>query len=390
MRSAFHSFFIASLCVFMAGLAPQVGSAETEAFVRTIMPGDRLRIEVEEQPDLNRVYAVAGDGTIDIELLGRTRIADLTASQAADLIESRLEEGFFRQATVTLEVAEFVEGNVMISGAVSSPGTISFSGDTIMTLTEAILSRGGLTRSAAGTEVKIVRWKPGGTLEREIITVDVQSMLEDLDFTQDQYLRPRDLIVVPSLGASAERANEFLALGEFGSTGFHPWSSNLDMIRAVTRAGGINRQGILNAARVLRENEDTGQYEAIPVDLSLLFGAADMSMNIPVQPGDIIFIPSSEQATRGTVYMLGEVSRQGAVSLPMGQEATLAKTILGTGGFGQFANERNVELIRTGPDGVKQTMTVNVGRILRTGTFEDDVPLQDGDVVIVRERLLTF
>ena len=390
MRDPFYSVNIAFICLVLCCVAALAQATEPQPFVRTIMPGDRLRIEVAEQPDLNRVYAVAGDGTIDIELLGRTRIADLTASEAADLIESRLEEGFFRRATVTVEVAEFVDGNVMITGAIANPGTISFSGDTIMTLTEAILSRGGLTRRAAGTEVKIVRWKPGGTLEREIIQVDVQSMLEDLDFTRDQYLRPRDLVVVPHLGEGAERANEFLALGEFGSTGFHPWSVNLDMIRAVTRAGGINRQGILTAARVLRHNEDTGQYEAIPVDLSLLFGAADMSMNIPVQPGDIIFIPSSEQATRGTIYLLGEVSSQGAVSLPMGQEATLAKTILGTGGFGRFANERNVELIRTGPDGVKQTMSVNVGRILRTGTFEEDVPLQDGDVIIVRERLFTL
>lgn len=354
------------------------------------MPGDRIRVSVAEQADLDRVYAVAGDGTIDIDLLGRVRVADLTAEGAAEFIEGRLEEGFFRNATVKVEVAEFVEGNVMITGAIASPGTISFTGDQIMTLTEAIISRGGLSRSAAGTEVKIVRWKPGGAMEREVITIDVQSMLEDLDFTGDQYLRPRDLIVVPSLGAGADRQNEFLTLGEFGNPGFHPWSPNLDMIRAVTRAGGISRAGVLTAARVLRQDPDTGQYTAIPVDLSLLFGAADMSMNIPVRAGDIIFVPSSEQATRGTVYFLGEVASPGAVSLPMNQEATLAKTILGTGGFGRFANESRVRILRTAPDGSKQTLHVDVGRILKTGAFEDDVPLLDGDVIIVQERMLTF
>jgi protein involved in polysaccharide export with SLBB domain len=359
-------------------------------FVRTIMPGDRLRITVEEQPDLNRVYAVAGDGTIDVGLLGRTRIADMTAAGAADYIEGRLEEGFFRQATVQVEVAEFVEGNIMITGAIAEPGTISFSGDQIMTVSEAIISRGGLSRNAAGTEVKIIRWKPGGTMEREILTVDVQSMLEDFDFTQDQYLRPRDLIVVPSLGEGAARANEFLALGEFGSSGFHPWSPNLDMVRAVTRAGGISREGILTAARILRQDPETGTFNAIPIDLSLLFGAADMSMNVPVMAGDIIFVPSSQQATRGTVYMLGEVAQVGAVSLPMNQEATLAKTILSSGGFARFANEGRVQVLRTDPDGTKQTLQVDVGRILKTGAFEDDVPLMDGDVIIVPERLLTF
>ena len=389
MKPLIRHYMAFSLLLLAAG-SPVAAVQEELGFVRTIMPGDRLRIEVAEQPDLNRVYAVAGDGTIDIDLLGRTRIADLTAAEAADLLEGRLEEGFFRQANVSVAVAEFVEGNIMITGAVPNPGSITFSGDQIMTLSEAIISRGGLMRRAAGTEVKIIRWKPGGTMEREIITVDVQSMLEDLDFSGDQYLRPRDLIVVPSLGDGAERANEYLALGEFGSGGFHPWSPNLDMIRAVTRAGGITREGILAAARVLRQDEETGQYSAIPVDLSLLFGAADMSMNIPVRPGDIIFVPSAQQATRGTVYLLGEVANRGAVSLPMNQEATLAKTILAAGGFERFANEGRVRIQRTGPDGTKQTLQVDVGRILKTGAFEDDVPLLDGDVVIVPERLLSF
>ena len=384
------SVIYSNLLVLLLAAMVLDSSAEGTAFVRTIMPGDRIRMTVAEQPDLDRVYAVAGDGTIDVELLGRTRIADLTSAEAADLVESRLEEGFFRKATVTIEVADFVEGNVIMTGAISSPGSMAFSSDQIMTLTEAILSRGGLTRRAAGTEVKIVRWKPGGSMEREIITVDVQSMLEDLDFTGDQYLRPRDLVVVPSLGEGADRMNEYLTLGEFGSPGFHPWSPNLDMIRAVTRAGGISREGILTAARVLRQDPDTGQYSAIPVDLSLLFGAADMSMNIPVRAGDILFVPSARQATRGTIYLLGEVASQGAVSLPMNQEATLAKTILGSGGFARFANESRVRILRTGPDGNKQTLHVDVGRILKTGAFEDDVPLLDGDVVIVPERILTF
>jgi polysaccharide export outer membrane protein len=371
-------------------LTAQAIVADLPAFVRPIMPGDRLRIAVAEQPTLDRIYAVAGDGSIDMDLLGRTVVGEMTASEAADLIERRLEEGFFRTATVTVDVAEFVEGNVMITGAIATPGTINFSGDQIMTLTEAIISRGGLNRNAAGTEVKIVRWKPGGAMEREIITVDVQTMLETLDFSPDQYLRPRDMIVVPSLGEGGRRSNEFLALGEFGEPGFHPWNDGLDMIRAVTRAGGVAREGILGAARVLRLDENTGRYAAIPIDLSQLFGAADMSMNIPVLAGDILFVPSSEQATRGVVYLLGEVARPGAVGLPMNQETTVAKTILNAGGLGRFANDARVRILRTGPDGSKQTLNVNVGRILKTGSFEEDVPLMDGDVVIVPERMLTF
>lgn len=358
--------------------------------IRRIMPGDRLRIAVEEQPDLNRVYAVAGDGTIDFGFLGRIHIAERTAIEASEHIETLLQTGYFRKATVTVDVADFVEGAIHIVGAVQSPGSISFRGDEILTLMEAITMKGGLSRNAAGNEVKILRWKPGGSMEREVITVDVQTMFEDLDFSNDQYLRPRDMIYVPRMGeGDREGMREYLALGEFNNPGFHPHSAGMDMIRAITRAGGISRQGQMTAARILRATE-AGNYEAIPVDLSLLFSAADMSMNLPIQPGDILFVPSSQHAARGQVYFLGEVERPGAIPLPPERSATLARMILANGGFTRFANQGRVRIMRDAPDGSKQTLTVNVGRILKTGAFEEDVPLQDGDVVIVSESLIAF
>jgi hypothetical protein len=50
-------------------------------------------------------------------------------------------------------------------------------------------------------------------MERQSIEVNVQAMLDTMDFSKDQYLRPRDIIVVPSRGEEEGR-NEFLALGE--------------------------------------------------------------------------------------------------------------------------------------------------------------------------------
>jgi len=99
-------------------------------------------------------------------------------------------------------------------------------------------------------------------------------------------------------------------------------------------------------------------------------------------------VPSAEHASRGEVFLLGEVARPGAISLPLDQDVTLAKLILSTGGMGRFANESRVRVLRRAPDGSKQTLVVDVGSILRTGAFENDVPLRDGDVVIVSEKIL--
>lgn len=378
------------LCLILtagsAGMARAESPASDTGRTRTIMAGDRLRITVHEAPEMSRVYAVAGDGTVDLDLIGRVTVEGMDTETASQAVEEKLQKSYFKKASVTVEVSEFVEGSILILGAVTSPGAIPFKGDTLLTLVEAISMCGGLLPTAAGNEVRIVRWKPGGGMERQILTVDFKTMLDNLDFARDQFLRPRDIIFVPTLG-EGRGAGEFLALGEFASPGFHPHEEGLDMIRAVARAGGVSREGKMDAARILRP-DSKGQYRVIPVDLQRLFGAADMQMNVPVQPGDILFVPSAQQSAGGKIYLLGEVASPGIMGLPMDRESTLARTLLTAGGLSKFANGSKVRIQRQAPDGTRQTLYVDVERILKTGAFEDDVPLKDEDVIIVPERVL--
>lgn len=354
---------------------------------RPVMAGDRLRIIVLEDDTLTRAYAVAGDGTIDFGYFGRIQVDSETPEAVAIKLRNLLERSHYKKATVSVEVETFVEGSVLMTGALNNPGALDFKGDQILTLMEAIAMSGGLHPNADAKNVRILRWRPGGGLEREIITVDVKSMVDSLDFGKDQFLRPRDMVFVPLMGGSGESA-EFLALGEFGKTGFHPHQPGLDMIRAVALAGGISREANMAAVRLLRPDGPGGQYRAIPVDLSRLFGSADMQMNIPVLPGDILFAPSASQASGGSIYLLGEVERPGIYPLPLQGEATLARTLLMNGGLGKYANPARVRIQRKGPDGRRESIEMDVGRMLKTGSFEDDIPLRDEDVIIVPERML--
>ena len=354
------------------------------AIGRRILAGDRLNISVREQPDMSKVYAVAGDGSIDFGFAGRVVIAELTSDEAARKLESVLEEKYFKEAHVAISIANFVEGDVLVTGAVRTPGNLAFRGDSILTLMEAISRSGGLAENAAGDRVRILRWVPGGSMERQSIEVDVQGMLDTMDFSKDQYLRPRDIIVVPSRGEEEGR-NEYLALGEVNEPGFHPYTEGLDVIKAVTQVGGLGEFADWSGARILRP-KPSGEYAIVPLDVSRLFSAADMSMNLPLQKGDIFFVPSVRNLVRAQVYLLGEVNKPGAVALTAGPGATVARLILDQEGLTQFANPSKVQIQRTAPDGSKKTMLVDVGRILKEGTFEEDVPLQDGDVVIVPEK----
>jgi polysaccharide biosynthesis/export protein len=396
MRADKHrmGLWYAAVCaLFMAcGLSAVPAPAQAVKSVasdRKVIAGDRLRISVAEDSDLSRVYTVAGDGTIDFGFIGRVTVGENTVAAIGEMLKKTLEESYFKEASVKVEIAEYVEGAILVMGAVRVPGPIAFRGDQMITLLDAILQCGGLAGNAAGTEVRILRLVPGGGMQRQTLKVNVQDMFERLDFTGDQYLRPRDIVYVPDLGGGKEGAAEFLALGDLGSPGFHPYTPGLDIIRAIMRAGGVLRGASWESARILRPDK-SGQYSIIPINLSRLFGAADMTVNIPVLAGDILFLPSAGQATRGQVYLVGEVAKPGFASLPISEDVTLAKMILGAGGFTKFANDSKVKILRKAPDGSRQTLYVDVGRILKLGLFEEDVPLEDGDVIIVSETILGF
>ena len=385
-RGSVWGWPVVGLLLLLGGLPLAGFGAELDNRERPIMAGDRLRITVVQAPDMNRLYPVAGDGTLDLGLLGRVEVEGLTPQEAAQHIQDKLQSRYFKKATVSVEVAEFVEGALLILGAVANPGEMPFKGDEIGTLMEVIGRSGGLLPNADGKNVRILRWKRGGGMEREVINVDVKAMLDNLDFTKDQFLRPRDIILVPSLGAG-EGSGEFLALGQFSEGGFHPHTDGMDVIRAVAKAGGLTVNAKMDAGRLLRP-DGSGNYRVMPLDLSRLFGQADMTMNMPILPGDILFVPTAEQSSGGKVYLLGEVNAPGMLTIPLDRETTLARTLLTGGGFTKFANTARVKVQRTGPDGNRQTMEVDVGRILKTGNFDEDVPLRNEDVIIVPERLI--
>ncbi|HMP71805.1 MAG TPA: SLBB domain-containing protein [Kiritimatiellia bacterium] len=382
-----HKLIAWALLLIATGLNPLEGYAADDPH-RAIMANDRLRISISEAPSLDGIYPVAGDGTMDIPAVGRVLVEGLSLEDAAREIATLLEARHFRRATVSLEISEYVEGALMVLGAVRNPGLVPIRGDQLITLMEAITIVGGLSDRAASDQVRILRWKPGGRMERETILVNMKEMFDRLDFSRDQYLRPRDIIYVPRRSGQ-DGSDEFLALGEVGNPGFHPYSEGMNIVRAVVAAGGLSREARMDAARILRPSRD-GDYDLLTIDLGRIFGEADMRANIPVFPGDILFVPSSGAVLGGRVYFMGQVERPGALTLPSSGEATLARTIFTQVGFTRFANRGNVKLIRRGPDGSRQELTFDVGRILDSGDFSGDIPLQDEDVIMVSERLFGF
>lgn len=79
-------------------------------------------------------------------------------------------------------------------------------------------------------------------------------------------------------------------------------------------------------------------------------------------------------------YVLGEVKAPGAY--PMMGTVTVLTAITQAGGFTDYAAEKSVSVIRT-VGNEKETIRVNVDKIIKEGDTSYDVTLQPGDVVNV-------
>jgi len=88
------------------------------------------------------------------------------------------------------------------------------------------------------------------------------------------------------------------------------------------------------------------------------------------------------------VKVLGSVDKAGAVEIPSDKPLKLLDAIALAGGFTRLADRRHVTLTRTNEDGKPVTSEINADDILQSKNSTDNLPLKEGDVIYVPERIL--
>ena len=106
---------------------------------------------------------------------------------------------------------------------------------------------------------------------------------------------------------------------------------------------------------------------------------------------DVVYVYSAREASveaeRPThILVLGEVNRRGIYRFEPAAPATMLHLILRMDGFPDFADTSAIRVIRRGPEGRSYEFTVDAREILREGDPDKDVPLENGDRVIVPAR----
>jgi polysaccharide export outer membrane protein len=134
-------------------------------------------------------YTLDEEGCIELPLIGKTELKNLTVDQAKDKMQTELDK-FVNQTTLIVKLSNF---NLTVLGEVTRPGMYKVYQSQI-NLFEAMSLAGNMTNFAKKSDVKIIRQTDHGS---EIITVDMGQA--DILSSPYYYLKPNDIVYVEPL-----------------------------------------------------------------------------------------------------------------------------------------------------------------------------------------------
>lgn len=169
-------------------------------------------------------------------------------------------------------------------------------------------------------------------------------------------------------------------LGAVSQPGRYELLGRQTLLHMIAQAGGMTNEAG-GEIIVVREKED-GTSKSLRISIDDLILKGDSSLNIPLEPGDIVNIPIDMVVH---IYVFGQVNSPGAIEVKKSNLPTLIQAIAQAGGFSDRAAKGRVVIKRKNEEGAEEEIKVNVKAVMR-GTKED-IQLKENDIVFVPETI---
>jgi protein involved in polysaccharide export with SLBB domain len=166
---------------------------------------------------------------------------------------------------------------------------------------------------------------------------------------------------------------------------------------ALLRANGVSVPVGTARIRVVRG----GRLSAIAPALSgetykLVSETGEPSVPVvALRNNDVVYVFTESSAVEKSektvsVLVLGEVKRPGFYTFAGSEPPTVMNLVFKMGGLPPYANDKEIKVVRRDRQGREGEFSVNVRRVMSSGDPELDVPLEEGDRVIVPARRFTL
>ncbi len=265
----------------------------------------------------------------------------------------------------TIEAKKINVSVVSLDKSVNTSGNYSFDGSA--SALQAIVQAGGLATDIRPDQVTVSVQRGGKT-----IPVDVDhAILNPQQY--DVALEDKDIIF-----AAYNPTPRVRLLGGVNKPELYRLKENATILDAITTAGGLTLPPVQSTIRVVRTTKE-GKQISITVDAMRLFGMTDLSQNVKLQDGDLIFVGESRHGRQ--IYISGEVTTPGALEL--GETDGLTELLLKAGGPKPTAALTRLSVTSVG--GAQRF--VDASPIATGGKV--NIPLQEGDFVNVPRNMAT-
>jgi polysaccharide export outer membrane protein len=323
---------------------------------------DVLSVSIWNQPDLATDVIVRKDGLISLPLIGDITAEGLSIPELRDIIRKKYDH-FIENPQVTVNPKEINSLRVFLVGQVRKPNV------NVGPVRLGFILRGGNSLLEALSDVEFY---PDADLaasyvarEDFVIPVELKALLKDGDITQNIILQPRDKIVVPG------PMKKITILGEVKTPGTFKLNMDSSLTEALSNASGINRDSAdLYMAYVARKKH------VLPVNMKRLLDMGDISQDILMEDGDIIYIPNINEQK---FYVLGEVARPGVFHYT--DPVDVIEGVALAGGFLISAKRAQAVVVRGGIHS-PQLYEINLLSMME-GKSLQRFTLQKGDIVYI-------
>jgi len=194
--------------------------------------------------------------------------------------------------------------------------------------------------------------------------------------TKIQYLlKENEYIYEPHVSVFvAEYKSKLVSIvGAVQAPGTYELLGRKTLLDALANAQGLTPNAG-RSAHITRQNND-GSRQTYIVDVDKLLEDGNPELNIPIHPGDVIFVPQT-----GVVFVEGAVHKVGTVPIREG-DTTLSQAIAQSGGLASYADDGDITIIRYLGSGGREIIKADLDDI-RDGRAPD-VLLKERDAIIV-------
>lgn len=137
-----------------------------------LQPSDLLKVQIFQEPELEREVRVSQEYTITLPLIGTVDLRGKSLRQAEEVIRTLYDRDFLVNPQINIIVMQYAARTVNVLGSVNSPGAVPFPQEQPLSLLDAIARAGGFSRLADRRRVKLTRTLPDGRSETYIVNAD--------------------------------------------------------------------------------------------------------------------------------------------------------------------------------------------------------------------------